>query len=1007
MHRIHAQTFAAAFCGLLLFPLCAQQRPATELTPATSLKSTTTHAAAYGPTRNAVNVDPAKDLPRYPAVPPKEASATWQVKPGFRLELAAHEPSVRDPIAICFDERGRLFVCEMIDYSERRDETPHLGRISVLEDRDNDGVFESSAVFADNLAWPTGLIWANGGLYVATTPDIVRFEDRDNDNHAEYREVVFTGFGTGLKLLNVQSMLNSLQWGQDNRVHVLAGGGNRGVISSPKNPARPPEELSGRDFWFDPLTHDFGFESGGAQYGMSFDDYGRKFACSNSDHLQHWVADDRLLPKGMQSPRHSVAADGGAAEVFRISPDEPWRIMRTRWRVAGVVKGAVEGGGRVSGYFTGATGTTVYRGDAFGPAFSNNTFTGDAGGQLVHRKVISSAPDGVTLIGSRPADETKREFAASTDTWVRVVNFANAPDGCLYLCDMYREVIEHPWSIPDEIKKHLDLNSGNDRGRLWRITPDKGRPARGSAVNLAAASTAQLVDTLTHPNGWHRDTAHRLLAERRDPSSEAPLRTLLSTGSPVTCLHAIGALDAIGKLSSTDLETLAATPSNHPSVRERAVTLLVARKALSKQSVAALAESDSSRLRFVAAAAAAQLPANVRASLLAAIIRKNDSSTWTQSALLQSADTELFNELAPTLRNLPRTVASALLATVAKTDPAPATRQALIRAVTAPTLDETLFLELAKAFRDAGVSIAEVDSDGNAAAVFEAAHRIALDRAASNRPSAIRLLALWKHPKSLEAIRACLRETSASDIQTAAVQSLLQSDRVEPMMELLPVWQTLPPSTRAIALDGLISRETRIPALLTELKSKSIAPAELSAAQIQTLVSHKSVQIAALAKLSLAEVLPPAREEVLKAYAPAVSKKGNASKGRLVFQSRCMVCHKAGSEGFQVGPDLVTVKNRGRDALLTAILDPNREVAAQYIGYTVNKRDGSTLEGLMTDDSANGFNLTVMGGASIPLKRSEIKGTASSGKSLMPEGLEKGLSADDVADLLEFIETLP
>jgi putative heme-binding domain-containing protein len=120
-----------------------------------------------------------------------------------------------------------------------------------------------------------------------------------------------------------------------------------------------------------------------------------------------------------------------------------------------------------------------------------------------------------------------------------------------------------------------------------------------------------------------------------------------------------------------------------------------------------------------------------------------------------------------------------------------------------------------------------------------------------------------------------------------------------------------------------------------------------------------------------------------------------------------MVCHKAGSEGFQVGPDLVTVKNRGRDALLTAILDPNREVAAQYIGYTVNKRDGSTLEGLMTDDSANGFNLTVMGGASIPLKRSEIKGTASSGKSLMPEGLEKGLSADDVADLLEFIEALP
>ncbi|MFZ2277338.1 MAG: PVC-type heme-binding CxxCH protein, partial [Prosthecobacter sp.] len=338
---------------------------------ADGIKTKTTYAKAYGETKNPVAVDPGKDLPRYPAIEPKNAIASWQVKKGFKLQLAAHEPQVRSPIAVCFDENGRMFVCEMIDYSEMRDVTPHLGRISMLQDKDGDGYYETSQVFADDLPWPTGLVWANGGLYVGATPDIWRFEDKDGDGKAEVREKVFTGFGTGLKILNVQGLMNSFQWGQDNRIHVLAGGGNRGVITCLKRPDDKGVELGGKDFWFDPLTLEFGLEGGGAQYGMSFDNYGRKFACSNSDHLQYWVYDDKYANRNpyysMPPARQSIAADGGAAEVFRLSPDEPWRIIRTRWRIAGVVKGAVEGGGRVSGYFTGATGTTIYRGDAYGP----------------------------------------------------------------------------------------------------------------------------------------------------------------------------------------------------------------------------------------------------------------------------------------------------------------------------------------------------------------------------------------------------------------------------------------------------------------------------------------------------------------------------------------------------------------------------------------------------------------------------------------------------------------
>ena len=193
----------------------------------------------------------------------------------------------------------------------------------------------------------------------------------------------------------------------------------------------------------------------------------------------------------MPSPRVVIAADGPAAEVYRASPEEPWRVIRTRWRISGLAPGVVEGGGRSAGYFTGATGVTIFRGNAYGTAYVGDAFIGDAGGNLVHHKRIRrSEKDPLELIAERPADEKKIEFVASTDNWFRPVDFANAPDGTLYIADMYRETIEHPWSIPEQIKQYLDLNSGNDRGRIYRIAPDGfavRRPASLSKARSAAA----------------------------------------------------------------------------------------------------------------------------------------------------------------------------------------------------------------------------------------------------------------------------------------------------------------------------------------------------------------------------------------------------------------------------------------------------------------------------------------------------------------------------------------
>src|SRR2546421_6813317 len=171
-------------------------------------------------------VDP-KDLPRFPPVEPKDAIKTFTVKQGFKIELAAAEPLVVDPVAMAFDEDGHLFVVEMRDYSERREE--RLGRIRMLTDTDGDGKFDKATIYADKLPWPTAIICWDGGVFVGATPDIWFFRDTDGDGVADEKKVVITGFGSGTQRLNVQQLFNSFTWGLDNRIHG-ASGGNGGEV---------------------------------------------------------------------------------------------------------------------------------------------------------------------------------------------------------------------------------------------------------------------------------------------------------------------------------------------------------------------------------------------------------------------------------------------------------------------------------------------------------------------------------------------------------------------------------------------------------------------------------------------------------------------------------------------------------------------------------------------------------------------------------------------------------
>lgn len=585
--------------------------------------------AAIGQEADSIDRDYAGELERIAPLSPADALDSFEVHADFEMQLVAAEPLVHDPIAMAFDEYGRMYVVEMRGYSEQRDE--NIGAVRLLEDTDGDGAMDLSSVFLDGLAWPTAVACYDGGVFIGVPPDIFYAKDEDGDGRADRIERAFTGFG----LDNVQGLLNSFTWGLDYRIHG-ATSGSGAQIARVDAPDAEPLVLRGRDFSFDPRTLDIRAESGGGQHGLSFDDYGREFVCHNSDHAQMMMYEDRLVarnPYFAPTPaRISIAVDGKQADVFRLSPIEPWRIVRTRLRVQGIVPGPVEGGGTPAGYFTSATGITVCRGDAWPPAYRGQLILGDVGSNLIHRKTLRAKGLELEADRARPGVE----FVASRDIWFRPVQFANAPDGTLYAADMYREVIEHPDSLPPIIKKHLDLTSGNDRGRIWRIAP-KGFTSK-AVVRLGDLSSAELVPYLSHRNAWHRETAARLLWEREDESVANAVRALVRGADwEVGRLQALSALEGLGALDEVTL--LVAMADSEPWVRAHAARLsgpFVEGFPEVAEGLVRLAYDVDTRVRYEAAFAAAALPVERRIVTLAGVLKHDGGDRWMRVAALSA-----------------------------------------------------------------------------------------------------------------------------------------------------------------------------------------------------------------------------------------------------------------------------------------------------------------------------------------------------------------------------------
>lgn len=476
-----------------------------------------------------------------PYLTPEQEIKTMQLPPGFHMEVVAAEPIVEHPVAMSWDEDGRLWVAEMRSYMpdvEGTGESDPTGRISILEDTNGDGRMDKVTVFMDHVVLPRAVSCMRGGALVGIPPKLLFCRDVNHDGKCDQQAVLQTDFGVGG---NPEHQPNGLMPGLDNWIYSA-------------NYDRRLRNIDGA--WVSDFVPELG------QWGISQDDSGRLYHDSNTDQLR-----GSLIPPHYADRNSHYRAEGANVRIAKdqtVWPLHPTAVDR------GYLKTIMRDDGTLR-EFTAACAPCVYRGGIYPKEFDENVFVCEPAANLLKRNlIVESAADG--SVSAKNAYEGK-EFLASTYERFRPVNCYTGPDGCLYIVDMHHGLIQHKTYLTTyckdqylerQLEKHLLT------GRIFRIVPDGAKLFR--TPHLSTATTADLVGYLEHPNGWWRDTAQRLLVEREDFKAVAPLKKMAKTdANPLARLHAAWTLEG---LKAADVTTVSALLEDHDAkIRAAAVRL--------------------------------------------------------------------------------------------------------------------------------------------------------------------------------------------------------------------------------------------------------------------------------------------------------------------------------------------------------------------------------------------------------------------------------------------------
>jgi putative membrane-bound dehydrogenase-like protein len=980
-----------------------------------------------------------KELPRISATEPSDALKTFTVQDGFRLEIVAAEPLVSDPVDACFDEHGRMFVCEMHGYPYSQEPTrlypsgggkKDAGVVRMLADTNGDGQLDQATKYADGIRWPTSVISYDGGVFVLAPPRLWYFKDVDNDGIADIRKVIYDGFSRD----NVQGLANNMKWGKNHRIYLAGGRNPSKILHNGKQII-----TTGRsDFSFAPHDpSDVRPETGGAQFGHTFDDWGNRFVCSNSNHIQQIVLPYEFTAKTQipfGSMIHSIAAEGAAATVFRKSTAEPWRIVRTRRRVADPRFKNLPASERVPiGFFTSATGISVYKGNAWPKRYRGQIFIGDVGGNLVHRKILK--PNGVPFKAFR-ADQ-RAEFIASTDNWFRPTNFVNAPDGTLYVLDMYRETIEHPYSIPEDIKAFLDLESGDNRGRIYRLVHKESKTSRVPFETLAGLGLKQLVTRLGSPNGWQRETARRLVCENSSTKQViSALNAYLETSpNDHGLVNALWCLRVKTEALETTKFASAAKKVTNPNVLRQVLKILGSissnkeTEALFAESVLKASRSESTPLRFEAALQFQRIPFDQSTELQNAFAKLvGDSDALVRNAALMAinSSTRARNHLSQVIAAKTNSRLNPTIIRIGFSDALPSHVDQVFGLLQAASLAQrvSLLQQLDVATRKRGFNLGQAadttSENSSVAKVLSAKHRkvlsdyftqlknIATSKQSSSNDRAVSISGLsLAGPKiARKHLLELVSPQVAEPLQIAAVRSVL-SCSAEFHDDIVERWKSLGPKVRAAFIDQQLQQIASTTRLLDSVSNGDIPRTALAVNRRQFLMNHANGKIAAAAKKVYSGDLNPDRAAVVRKFQSTLKLTGDANRGAMLFKKNCSVCHRSGPTGHAVGPDIVSVKNKSANDLLISILDPNREAQPNFTSYTVITEGGKVHNGIIAQQTAATVTLKRAESKTDVIQRTDIADLVSSGKSLMPDGLEKELKQpQDFADVIAFIKSL-
>ena len=938
---------------------------------------------------------------------------------GYVLEIVASEPLISDPVDLEFDENGDAYVLEMPGYPF---EDKH-SRIVNLKDKDGDGEYDDMIVYAESLQLASSILPYNKGILVAGPPYLLFVKDTDGDGFADHRDTLMGGFSTG----NLQHNYNGLTYGLDNWIYA-ANGGNSG------NPywwgdSSSVIDLRGDDMRIDlekRIIERIGYSSGG--YELAIDDYGRIFETHNLEHISQSVFSNKYIADYSLLIDHTLQnvsdhEENGLARIYPIGEQES-RVNHPEQ----------------SGYFSGACGITYYGGGNMTEELNQSIWVADVVLNLIHVDQLS--PKGAAFSASRVG--VKRDFLASTDRSFRPVNLTVGPDGSMYVVDMYREVIEHPEWIPDEIEKTLDLEAGKDKGRLYKVSKENSQ-----SVEYKFTETRDLIESLGNKNQWVRNTAQRLILETPNSSEIVDLLNASSSSkNPLTRLHVMWILHHMNEIEIAGI--LKSLNDEVVGNRENALKIsefyISGSEVLQSQIIEMLVDKDQ-RVRMQAALSLSTLSDQDLLKLETVILAKLKE--------IVSLEMDKWNIAAMSL--LCRPFSHKALFSIASLDEF-VSKNDLIQSFTSISTQSTIGIEeiiqsiaksgLTDEIKEKIVSVIADQSEGISKSNHLLSSIKSLEKTESHsflaelsklrmrigylpsqkfvsqsgksidivnentndaetRLEHLKIVDLLPFDKKSDLLYSLLSNVTPLDLQSASLTQLWEANDPNIGTELVNKWKELGPQSRKTASDILLYKEVHHDALLSGLEEGVINIGEMNfdLERRRTLLwwtDNQDTKDRAGKLFSDSGVLN--RKEAMDSMKIALDLNGSISDGGLVFDQLCGQCHIYENRGNDVGPVLTENQRKSKESLLHDILDPNAGVDTKYINHKIETNDGKLVFGMVEKETDLLVTLKNSGGIETTIKKSDIKSYTSLGTSLMMEGLEASLSHQDMADLLAFLQ---